>query len=294
MPALIFSKCLDLRRNAYSRTASWALTPWLLISGQRTGWPPWVPDYLPVSMAVTPSHPTKSFAFLQQNGLIGTNRLETIANLLSWGHKLDHNMWSPTAANTDANWQYRGYAPVSRTIDGTLAKIPNPTPGNWTMGCWGTMGFLKAVLLSVNIPVKITAINGFGCNHATPYFPSEGLYLSHGDDPYSFFQEGSTTVFPVPGDILIDQATYTSWFTGDPSYVCGNIGRRPAELALDLLPDFLVQYYCWDISLNKSHAEGKVYDAFKHHFSLQYLENTNLWGRLSQRATDLGLWCGGM
>jgi hypothetical protein len=125
-------------------------------------------------------------------------------------------------------------------------------------------------------------------------FPSEGLYLSHGDDPYSFFREGFTTVFPVPGDILIDHATCPSWFTGSPSHVCGNIGRRLAELALDLLPEYLADYYCWDIYLNKSHADGKVYNEFKGYFSLQELENADLWGRLSQRALDLGLWCGGM
>jgi hypothetical protein len=37
-----------------------------------------------------------------------------------------------------------------------------------------------------------------------------------------------------------------------------------------------------------------VYAAFDSYYTLQELEAADLWNRLSQRAADLGLWCGGM
>lgn len=256
-----------------------------------------VPNYRPAS-GVTPAHPTVTYSFLVENNLIGTTRFETIAKLIDWGRNLDHYVGILTGANAEGHWQYRGYPPVSRTIEGTVA---NPAGyafslgfGHWTKGCWGTMGFLKSVLLAVNIPVQSKAIPLLECNHATPYFPSEGLYLSHGDDPYGYFYEGTTTVVPALGDILIDQNTYTTWFTGTPDYVCHNVGRRSAELALDLLPDHLAERYCLDVADNNDHANSRVYTAFAYYYTLQELEAANLWSRLSQRATDLGLWCGGM
>jgi len=259
--------------------------------------PTYIPNYLPVS-DVTPAHPTVTYKFLVQNGLIGATRFETIGKLLDWGRKLVHFRGLLTGANAEGHWQYRGYPPVSRTIEGTIAT-PEDYPqiaefGHWTAGCWGTMGFLKNVLLAVNVPVERKAIPVGKCNHATPYFPSEGLYLSHGDDPYSYFREGTTTVVPALGDVLIDQDTYTNWFTGDPNYVCSNIGRRPAELALALLPDRLAWDYCTDIKEKSDHANGYVYKAFKGYYTLQELEAADLWGRLSQRAAELGYWCGGM
>ena len=240
------------------------------------------PGYIP-GWDVTPAHPTVTYSFLYQNGLIGSTRYDTIAKLLDWGHNLRHFAGGWDTANIYAHWQYRGLPPVSRTIEGTEA--PNyPYFGHWTAGCHGTDEFLKDVLKSVNIPVQqLTA-----CWHATPYFPSEGLYLSHGDDPYDFFREGGTTVFPQLGEILIDQATYLNWFTGTPEYVCGNVGRRPAELALQLLPDFLVTYYCSDVAANTPHDSGSVYDAFNYSFTLQELEDADLWGRLCLRAIELG------
>jgi hypothetical protein len=243
------------------------------------------PNYTPTVM-VTPAHPTVTYSFLYQNGLIGATRHDTIAKLLDWGHKLSHYVGGWDTANAEAHWQYSGRAPVSRTIEGTFANIPNPTFGHWTAGCWGTTDFLTDVLRSVNIPVKRLS----ACSHTQPYFISEGLYLSHGDDPYAGFYEASTTVFPQLGEILIDQATYLNWFTGDPfgDYVCGNVGRRPAELMLQLLPDYLADYYCWDVAANAPHDSGYVYNAFNYYYSLQELEAADLWDRLCLRAIELG------
>jgi hypothetical protein len=243
---------------------------------------------------VTPAHPTVTYSFLVDNGLIGATRVETIGKLLDWSRHLAHFSGGLTTINFEGHWQYRGYPPVSRTIAGTVAAPVNSMFGHWTRGCWGTTGFLKNVLMSVNIPVVKKWVLDPACTHATPYFPSENLYMSHGDDPYGFFREGTTTVVPPIGAFLIDAATYTQWFTGPTEYVCSNVSRRDAELGLALLPDWLAQAYCDDIKDKKDHPSGSVYHAFHLQYTVQDLEAAKLWSRLSQRAADLGLWCGGM
>ena len=247
---------------------------------------------------VTPAHPTVTYAFLTENGLIGATRFETIGKLLNWSSQLAHFIGPINTINAEGHWQYRGAPPVSRTIAGTVAE-PTSQPnyskfGHWTRGCWGTMGFLKNVLMSVNIPVIPKAVLDPACTHATPYFPSDDKYMSHGDDPYTFFGEGNVTVVPPIGAFLIDEATYTQWFTGATEYVCSNISRRPAELALALLPDPLAVKYCNDVQDNLDHASGSVYKAFSSYYTLAELEAADLWNRLSQRATELGLPCGGL
>ena len=63
---------------------------------------------------------------------------------------------------------------------------------------------------------------------------------------------------------------------------------------VDWLPDPLVQMYCDDVGNNATHASGSVYQVFAKWYTVQDLEAQTLWSRLSQQATVLGLWCGGM
>jgi len=250
-------------------------------SGYYTDWN-YPLGYLPYGLVVTPAHPTVTYPFLYQNGLIGATQYETIARLLDWSRLLEHWGGTGDAAGIEAYWQYRGNTPVSRMIEGT--KPPNMSFGHYTGGCGCTSGFLQDVLRSVNIPV----IKLEPClPHQTPYFPSEGLYLSHGDDPYCGWWKHSTVV-PQLGEMLIDQATYLNWFTGSDEYVRSNIGRRCAELMLKYLPDPLVTYYCWDVAANTPHDSGDVYDSFKKDYTVEELEAADLWGRLCQRAIELG------
>ena len=59
-------------------------------------------------------------------------------------------------------------------------------------------------------------------------------------------------------------------------------------------PDWIVDQYCWDVDANNSHAEGYVYQNFSFYYTVSELETLGLWTTLSQRATELGLPCGGM
>ena len=188
------------------------------------------PDYQ-VFGTVTPTHPTITFSFLVQNGLIGQTRLETITNVMGWARRLRHFIGPFTAKNMENHWQYRGEPPMSRILQGTVID-PDAYPGfpnaeHWTKGCWGTSGFFKELLRAVNIPVRYEGVPFPACPHATPLFLPGNRYLSHGDDLYTaFWREGATTVVPPMEDFLIDQPTYTAWFGGTQNDACNNVGRR--------------------------------------------------------------------
>lgn len=67
------------------------------------------------------------------------------------------------------------------------------------------------------------------------------------------------------------------------------MGRRPRELALIHLPDYLLKKYCDDVAGGKSHAGGDVYAIFAKDHTLSYLENTvNLWGKLTAKVQAMG------
>jgi hypothetical protein len=116
-----------------------------------------------------------------------------------------------TYGNCDAVWQYRGYPPLSRIVTGTT-DANNPTLGqaDYTMGCHGSVGFLNAMLRVLNIPVLPVWV----CGHELAYFPTEGLYLDHGDDPYNLNVRSSTQPISL---VLIDEATYAARFDPDPT-----------------------------------------------------------------------------
>ena len=64
------------------------------------------------------------------------------------------------------------------------------------------------MLRAVNIPVQPVWV----CGHELAHFMTENLYLDHGDDPYNANVKNSNS--PILS-LLIDEATYTAWFTSD-------------------------------------------------------------------------------
>jgi hypothetical protein len=177
--------------------------------------------------------PVWTYAFLTQAGLVGATRLETIGKVMDWmRHNMAHFYGNDSFGNYNAVWQYRGYAPLSKIVNGTIDNN-NPASGlqHWTAGCHGSVGFLHAVLRAVNIPVQPVWVAG----HELAYFTTEKAYLDHGDDPYNNIVK-SFPASPILS-LLIDQATYQSWFTPDLtinitdpySPALANVGRRAAE-----------------------------------------------------------------
>lgn len=194
--------------------------------------------YPPALRADTRPHttfapPMWTYPWLQQAGLIGATRQETIGKVMEW---MRGNMWHffgpDTFGNHQAVWQYRGHVPLSKIVGGTIdANNPGLGTQHWTAGCHGSVGFLHAVLRVLNVPVQPVWI----CGHELAYFPSEKLYLDHGDDPYNQVVKNHPAS-PVL-NLLIDEATYQAWFTpdltvninGTNATALANVGRKAAE-----------------------------------------------------------------
>jgi hypothetical protein len=186
-------------------------------------------DNLPMTAFAAPSW---TYAWLKQKNLIGPSRRATIYSVLEWMRQnMSHFYGSADFGTCNAVWQYRGYPPLSRIVNGTIdANNPGIGKQHWTAGCHGSVGFLNAVLRVVNIPVQPVWV----CGHELAYFIADRLYLDHGDDPYNLNVKNSPS--PI-NSLLIDEATYKLWFTTDltvnitdnTSPACANVGRQAAQ-----------------------------------------------------------------
>ncbi|ABL64805.1 hypothetical protein [Chlorobium phaeobacteroides] len=235
---------------------------------------------------LVPASPSFSYAFLGSNSLIAPARIDTIGRLVGWCRdNLVHFSGGTTAANMEDQWQYRGYPPLSRVINGTL-QLSHPQFGmrHRTAGCWGTVGLFRTLLRVVNIPVKLVTNAG----HAQPWFMADSRYLSHGDDPYNALTRSTP---PYAADeLFIDQARFDAWFGAGVSNEKkeDNIGRRPRELAIVHLPNYLLHARCDDLHDSKSHSAGKVYEIFSRDYTVAELEAQNLWMRMDAKIASFG------
>lgn len=183
-------------------------------------------DNLGASLIAPPRY---TLAFLRNSNLVGATRAETIGRLLDWARdNLVHFFGAADFGTMEQHWQYRGLPPITRVIAGTTSTYPGNGIGfaHWTAGCQGTVGFVRNVLRAVNIPVHILRV----CKHGQLHFLTEDTYLNHGDDPYNLGFKASGR---PAADLLLDDATYTSWFGANQDnhdLNCGNVGRRAVEL----------------------------------------------------------------
>jgi hypothetical protein len=239
---------------------------------------------------VVPASPWTTLLFLYQNDIYTCrSRLDVIDRMLDWSRRnLAHFSGGFEAKNMQDQWQYRGVPPALRIMQGT----PFPDSGvpsfsgilHRTAGCWGTTAYLRAMLRVLNIPVKHEDHAG----HAMPYFITEGLYLSHGDDPYSRLSK-ATPPFPAR-ELLIDQATRDAWFGAGVSNAQQdlNVGRRTRDLAIKYLSNELLHNHCADLAANKAHADSDVFNSLKSNYTVAELEGRDLWGRIDAKITSLG------
>jgi len=239
---------------------------------------------------VIPAAPWTTLLFLYENGIYTCrSRVDVIARLIDWCRdNLVHFSGGFEAKNMQDQWQYRGCPPVFRIIRGT--PMPSSTDPNFsrvlhrTGGCWGTTAFLRAVLRVVNIPVKLDEHQG----HASPHFSTEGLYLSHGDDPYNRLSK-ATPPFPAR-ELLIDQAKRDGWFGNNvpAAQQTANVGRRTQELGVQYLSNELLRNHCKDVTDGNSHANSQVFASLNRAFTLAELEAQDLWGRIDAKIAGFG------
>jgi hypothetical protein len=235
---------------------------------------------------LVPGPPARSYEFLGTSSLIANDRLATLANVVGWCRaNLVHFSGGTTAANMQDQWQYRGWPPMARVLDGTL-QTSHPALGTLhrTAGCWGTVGLLRALLRVISVPVKLVTNAG----HAQPWFMVDGRYLSHGDDPYNALTKASPPI--PPGEILIDQTKFDDWFGSGVSDAAklANVGRRSRELAVTYLPNYLLHAYCHDQSAGAAHGVGQVFDIFTPNYTVAALEAANLWTRMDAKVSGFG------
>lgn len=224
-----------------------------------------------------PAHGTEVWSWLVENDLLGADRHETIGRMIDWSRdEMLHFLGSFNAEVTDYYWGSRGGVLATAVMWGTDPVGDHPSfPGyqsgfsHWTAGCHGTNTFFREALRVANVPVEYVTAAG----HATPYFPSEGLYMSHGDDPYSLYSRTAS----YPGtELLIDQATYDAWF-GVPATNVNGVGRRVAELAALWLPEAMLEARCEDLAAGLGDADGDVFGFLSRHYTLADLTTLGFW-----------------
>lgn len=234
---------------------------------------------------VVAAPPAYAYDFLGRGGLIGA-ALTTIARVVGWCHaNLKHFSGDPFPAIMEDQWQYRGFPPLVRVLEGTVqTSKPSKGTAHRTAGCWGTTGFLRALLRAVNVPVELVSHGG----HAQPWFMGEGAFLSHGDDPYNrrTFAEP-----PIPSaELLTSEADFRSWFGPGVSDAdqAKNVGRRTVELAVTYLPNSLLHAYCADQASGADHASGQVFDDLSRAYTVAELEARDLWTRMDAKIAGFG------
>jgi hypothetical protein len=245
----------------------------------------------------SPATPAHVMRFFTKNNLLGTSARDTVSRLYGWCRILQHYEGTINGIPADEQDYWGRDAPpipTSMLIDGTnCTAVDPPRFAHWTFGCAGTTEFMKSVLRAVNIPVDLVVPP---CGHTMPQFPTVHRALSHGDDPYDGLALSFTEApgWPVPAldEYLITIDQYNDWFGPqvDPAVSINNVGRRPAELAVQYLSDYLLDLYCWDTAANLDHASGKVYDVLKTYYTLADLEAMQLWDKLAAKAAATN-WC---
>jgi hypothetical protein len=243
------------------------------------------PGYLMVG-SVVPSHAAVTYKFLHDNDLIGASPRKTIARVIEWSKRMWHGISidRPQLQEQIDLWQYPGLTPVSRITNGSIIPgeylVGTPMLANMSPGCFGTSDLYVWVFRAVNIPVR-RVYGRETCGHISPYWSAEGLYLSHGDDPYS---QAFNTIPDLPASVLpINESTWALWFpTGSES--CANVSRRVVDLNLTYTSNYLVGQYCQDQRAGLTRAAGSVYGLFSSIYTLPEVEARGVYDRLAVAA----------
>ena len=201
-----------------------------------------------------PAPPDIVWDFIQENNLIGSTRKETIVRLIRWSRNLSHFLGRYRNGNMEDHWHYRGMPPAAHVIEGTT-HAGNDRFGHYTGGCWGTTWFYITVLRVLNIPVEGITLEGTRVlpngdtviqRHAAPWFKSEDLFLSHGDDPYN--QVSKLIDEEDVSEILLE---LWDFFLRFGYYVTSeqrleNVGSKPCEVVIETIPWKVMEGRCQD------------------------------------------------
>jgi len=241
---------------------------------------------------VTHAIPTNTFRFFVDNDIIRSTHYYTIARFLQWGriemaHYGTFSGEDPTPMeHMYIFWQYYGAPPVVRILEGT-PRLWDGHVMHWAKGCSGVSYFLASALRNLNIPAYRLYDADLLGGHSVPVFPSIGCTLSHGDDVYAMrmnFPTMDPSYIP-PQEILLPMETFNEWFYHQTHR--HNVGRQVYEVALEYLPNFLMDKYCEDQTSIFHPCLLSVADTFSHIYTCQELEDMGLWERLEAKNQKL-------
>jgi hypothetical protein len=195
---------------------------------------------------ITAWNPRISYQFLSNLNMIGPTQTATIFAVTDWMRAHLIHISGGTAYSDQ--YGYAGPPPADRVL------YPLEGKRHITAGCWGTTGLYSALLRSVNIPVKSRQIDLIGGNHSHPGFPSAGLALVHGDDPYTMQLDISGNVIPS-AELFYSLTELSNRFVNPPvdcvGSRCNTIGVQASynqekdqwQLAHDYLADSPLYIY---------------------------------------------------
>lgn len=242
---------------------------------------------------ITNSPPKRIFEFLVHENMIRMTHYDSISRVLKWSREtMKHSAGMLLAEDAYNHWQYSGSPPLRRILEGTPRLDPPGDVSSWMQGCHGVSFFFFHLLRGINIPVATTWIPNFGPpgGHRAPVFHTIDRTLSHGDDAYHIRIKNIPSIDPsyIPPDkIMISSDQFVQWFEPNNPMRYENIGRQVYEIALEILPNSLLDKHCDDLAAQLSHAASSVYQEFDKWYSVPSLEfSKQLWIRLNQKVNE--------
>lgn len=203
--------------------------------------------------SVTQWSPSIAFDFLDDQSMIKSDAWKTIQALAEW---VRANLVHVTSFASDPDggpfptqadqWQHiYGYRWLP-----LVDKMLFPLPGrkHTTQGCWGTSGFLAAMLRTINIPVRHGRSNFSGTGHSRAEFFTVSRNFAHSDDPYNQWVLPGHNNVPIHR-IFLDNAQLEALIDAPPPDAASlNHRKLLANLAVEFKTDTLLRERCFDIS----------------------------------------------
>jgi len=229
--------------------------------------------------AVTHWNPVISYNFLVDEEMVSSDQWGTIKAITDWcranlihitGYAYDTD-GGPFASEADQYqyiYGYRGLPLVDKMI------YPLPGRRHITAGCWGTDGFLAAVLRTVNIPVRHGRTNFSGRYHSRPEFFTVEKNLAHGDDPYNGWVRLGHNNVPIERIFYDNSALFTE--IDSPAPLPGktvpetasfNASRRQVALAVEFKTDYLLRFRCQDRSTGATGTRSQMWNQLHEYYA---------------------------
>jgi hypothetical protein len=195
---------------------------------------------------VTYYNPKIVWDFLQTAGIVRARQDETVYAASDWMQ--DHLIHIVAGQEPADVYGYPKEPPVDRIL------YPLPGQMHVAPGCYGTSGFISALMRAANIPAQAADWRVDG-GHRRTVFPSLGRSLVHADDVHSrtMLPTGSA---PPTAAIFPLTSVVTARYDAPTAVECGpsrchstaeqgsfNASRRDLEIARDALGDYLLLDY---------------------------------------------------